>query len=116
MISYEDQLIAVGALEAAINSGQPLQTGQVYGRNGAMCACGVIAAAYGYNLSNGDDVDPSFVYGFLDSLGFNVAWIHRANDESHPVLDDDGTVIGVRHGGFEAAREQVLRMAVGVLR
>jgi hypothetical protein len=113
-ISRQDQEAAVAALDRAIYDGTRLQTGQVFGPDGAMCSCAVIALGLGWTppgdriptgswaqseLVGRHTVDKS-VYDFLKARRFDVKSIFHANDRL------------AGPGGFPAARLAVLSMPV----
>jgi hypothetical protein len=97
-ISRQDQEAAVAALDQAIANGTRLQTGKVFGPDGAMCSCAVIALGLGWTPP-GDRTPDGQVYDFLEARGFDVESIYHGNDwfASGP-------------GGFLGARGAVLSM------
>lgn len=112
MITREDQLVAIGALEAAMHSGVKLGVSSAYSDVGGKCSCAVVAEAFGYERPTNqreDRSNPMSLYDLLEGRGFNVWEVYRANDSqtwARPAAE------GPTYGGFRAARDAIWRMEV----
>jgi len=103
-LTVENQQKAIAALKAAIENGTPLATTKVFGPNGAMCSCAVVAQGLGLNLKK--QPDDGKVYDFLEDRGFDTLSIFNANDDRHNRFGQGYD----EYGGFAAAMKVIEEM------